>query len=347
MALFGLLKNNTLQMINLTHYRSFQKAAVMLFIGTCLAGCDHEGTSATKPTVSMNKPNRIAAPVFNADSAYSFVKAQVDFGPRIPGTPSHAACAAYLVAKLTSYGFETIVQKGTVETFDKKKFSLKNIIASFKPSLKSRVLICSHWDTRPWADEDSIAGNSDKPFDGANDGASGVGIALELARQIQAAAPSVGVDIIFFDLEDYGDAEGDNTSWCLGSQYWSHNLHEPSYSANFGILLDMVGHANAIFPKEEQSVNFASAAVDKIWKAAEGAGYRTYFSPETRSHVGLDDHIYVNNAGIPCVDIIEFDPKTGGFGDYHHTKKDNMQIIDKATLKAVGQTLMEVIYNEK
>lgn len=346
MALFGQLKNKRMNPLRSFHYRS-KLPAVMLFIATVLVCCKDEPVKDPQPPVYEEPVIKTVSPSFNADSAYSFVQRQVDFGPRIPGSAAHTACASYLVDKLKSYGFETQIQKGTVETFDGKKFSLKNIIASFKPDASSRVLICSHWDTRPWADDENDEAYASKPFDGANDGASGVGIALEIARQIQATAPHAGVDLIFFDLEDYGDPDGDSKTWCLGSQYWAQNLHKPDYTANFGILLDMVGHTKAVFPKEEQSVSFASAAVDKIWKAADEKGYRNFFDPEIRSHVGMDDHIFVNQAGIPCVDIIEYDPQTGGFGDYHHTRKDNMQIIDKATLKAVGQTLLEVIYNEK
>lgn len=346
MALFGQLKNKHVDRLKLNHYRS-PSPAVMIFISVALACCNPEPTPDSSPSVPEQTLVKIAAPSFDPDSAYSFIQKQVDFGPRIPGSSAHTACATYLVDKLTSYGFETRIQKGTVETFDGKKFSLKNIIASFKPALKSRILVCSHWDTRPWADDEQDEVYASKPFDGANDGASGVGIALEIARQVHATAPNIGVDIIFFDLEDYGDPEGDSKTWCLGSQYWAQHLHQPDYIANFGILLDMVGNAHAVFPKEEQSVSFASAAVDKIWKTAEERGYRNFFDPTVRSHVGTDDHIFVNQAGIPCVDIIEYDAKTEGFGDYHHTRKDNMQIIDRATLKAVGQTLLEVIYNEK
>jgi Zn-dependent M28 family amino/carboxypeptidase len=262
----------------------------------------------------------------------------------VPGTPAHAKCADYLSAKLKSYGFEVIVQNGTVTTFDKKKFNLKNIIGSFKPELQSRILLCSHWDTRPWADEDTK--DADKPFDSANDGPSGVGVALEVARQVSIANPNIGVDIIYFDLEDWGTS-GDNDSWCLGSQYWSKNLHKPNYYANFGILMDMVGAPNAMFPKEGNSVELASAAVEKVWKAANDIGYGNYFVSQTRHFVGTDDHLPVNKAGIPCIDIIEYNQATGGFGEYHHTHKDNMDVIDRNTLKAVGQTLLEVIYSEK
>jgi len=323
------------------------KTLLLLCVNTLifLASCRNE-TEQTTDTgeTKIIDVKKITAPDFNADSAYAYIKAQVDFGPRVPGTPSHAKCANYLVAKLKSYGLETIVQRGTVQTFDKKQFSLKNIIATFKPEAQSRILICSHWDTRPFADSDTK--DKDKPIDGANDGASGVGVALEIARQISTIQPNIGIDIIFFDLEDYGTS-GNNESWCLGSQFWAKNLHKTNYYANFGILLDMVGGPNAAFPKESKSVEYASAAVDKVWKAANNVGYGNYFLSQTKEFVGVDDHIYVNRAGIPCIDIIEYNQATGGFGDYHHTHKDNMSLIDKNTLKAVGQTLLEVIYNEK
>jgi len=307
------------------------------------ASCGSE-TKPNKEATITETVKKIPTPDFNADSAYSFVKTQVDFGPRIPGTSAHAKCADYLVKKFKSYGLETIVQNGTVQAFDKKQFVLKNIIASFKPEAQSRIMLCSHWDTRPWADEDTKG--ADKPFDSANDGPSGVGVTLEVARQLSSLHPNIGIDIILFDIEDYGTS-GDNESWCLGSQFWSKNLHKTNYFANFGVLLDMVGGPNAIFPKEKNSVDMASSAVDKVWKTANDIGYGNYFVFQTKGFVGVDDHIYVNKAGVPCMDIIEYNQATGGFGDYHHTHKDNMSLIDKNTLKAVGQTLLEVIYNEK
>jgi glutaminyl-peptide cyclotransferase len=320
-----------------------RRGAGLLFL-VFIAACTSDGSKKTEVSSTAVETKRVVAPSFNADSAYSYIKTQVDFGPRVPGTLAHAKCADYLVAKLKATGFEVMVQNGTIQTFDKKQFNLKNIIASYKPELQSRILISSHWDTRPWADEDTK--NKDKPFDGANDGASGVGVAMEIARQISDSAPNVGVDIIFFDLEDYGTSGQDN-SWCLGSQYWAKNLHKPNYFANFGVLLDMVGGPNAIFPKEGNSMDLASFAVEKVWKAANTLGYSNYFIPQTKSFVGTDDHIFINQGGVPCIDIIEYNQVSGGFGDYHHTHADNMSLIDKNTLKAVGQTLLEVIYNEK
>lgn len=308
-----------------------------------LASCGSDNNKTKNEASRDEKIKRVSTPDFQADSAYKYVNDQVGFGPRVPGSESHAKCANYLITKLKASGFDVMVQNGTVQTFDKKQFNLKNIIASYKPELQSRILISSHWDTRPWSDSDTE--NKDKPFDGANDGASGVGVALEIARLIAITPPNIGLDIILFDMEDYGTS-GDLQSWCLGSQYWAKNLHKPNYYANFGILLDMVGAPNAIFPKEQKSVDMASFAVDKVWRIANDIGYGNHFLSQTRDFVGVDDHVYINMGGVPCIDIIEYNQNIGGFGDYHHTHKDNMDIIDKNTLKAVGQTLLEVIYRE-
>lgn len=311
-----------------------------------IVSCSNEPAPPKNETVpKAPEVTKIQAPEFNPDSAYAYVKAQVDFGPRVPGSSAHAKCAAYLSAKLKSYGFDVIIPTGqTVKTYDGKQFSLKNIIASFKPELQSRIMICSHWDTRPITESDTK--DKDKPGDGANDGASGVGVGIEIARQVSKLNPNIGVDIIYFDLEDYGD-NGDDESWCLGSKYWATHLHKSDYVANFGVLLDMVGAPDAVFVKEGYSVDHAGAAVDKVWKAANEIGYGNYFLPQTVRFVGADDHVPVNElAHIPCIDIIEYNQATGGFADYHHTHKDNMSMIDTKTLKAVGQTLLEVIYSE-
>ncbi len=325
------------------------KFVINLFIILFIASCGNE-TKQTKNDSTTPAPTsevkKIPTPDFNSDSAYFYVKAQVDFGPRVPGTAAHTKCAAYLSAKLKSFGFEVIIPTGqTVKTYDDKQFILKNIIASSNPNAQKRILICSHWDTRHIAESDTK--DKDKPGDGANDGASGVGVALEIARQVSLLQPTVGVDIIYFDLEDYGTS-GDEESWCLGSTYWAINLHKPNYYADYGILLDMVGGPNAMFVKEDYSVQMAPAIVEKVWNTASAIGYGNYFVPQIKKFVGADDHVPVNEyAHIPCIDIISYNQLTGGFPDYHHTHKDNMDMIDKNTLKAVGQTLLEVIYSEK
>lgn len=284
-------------------------------------------------------------PEFNPDSAYQYVEKQVQFGPRVPNTPNHAACAEYLVQKLQSFNAEVSTQEFQAEAFNGKKLDLTNIIGSFKPENPKRILLAAHWDTRPFTDRDSL--NSDQPGLGANDGGSGVGVLLEVARTLSLDSNyNVGVDIIFFDGEDYGDTAANNKdTWCLGSQYWARNKHKPNYAAYYGILLDMVGAKGAEFPKEGFSVRYAREVVNNVWEAGYQLGYGNYFIDELHGSI-TDDHRYVNEiAKFPMIDIIELHPEKG-FGDYWHTHKDDMSVIDKNTLKAVGQTVLYVLYNE-
>lgn len=304
-----------------------------------------------KPETSETKPERIVSvPTFNADSAYAYVKAQVDFGPRVPMTKAHTNCAEYLTAQLKKYADSVIVQTGIVTTFDGKKLDLKNIIAQFSPQQKRRVLLCAHWDTRPWADQDPV--RKGEPNDGANDGASGVAVLLEIARQLKQSKPAIGIDIIMFDAEDYGQPDDSplprkQDTYGLGSQYWAKNPHVRNYYAEYGILLDMVGAKNASFSRERYSLQFASSVVTKVWNTANQIGYSDYFLFRDGGLV-TDDHYYINTmTNIPCIDIIQYDSNTStGFGSYWHTHQDNMSIIDANTLKAVGQTVLQVIYSE-
>ena len=297
------------------------------------------------PTTLNNQSSLPPAPTFNEDSAYGFIKTQVDFGPRVPGTNAHARCAEYLFSKLKSYGWDTQVQNGSVTTFDGKKFVLKNIIASYETENPNRILLMSHWDTRPWADSDTI--DPQKKFDGADDGGSGVGILVEIARQVNSVKANVGIDILLDDLEDWGkNDDGGNNTWCLGTQYWARNPHQPGYVAQYGILLDMVGAKGATFPREGLSNEYAAYVVKKIWDKAARLGYSNYFIFLNAPSI-TDDHYYINTiADIPCVDIINMTPP-GRFGAHHHTHSDNMNVIDKATLKAVGQTILEVVWEEQ
>ncbi len=301
-----------------------------------------EQTQQTKPV--------IAVPQLNADSAFAFVQQQVAFGPRIPGTKPHAACANWLAAKLKEYKAEVIVQKGIATTFDNRKYDLKNIIASYNPGMTQRVLLCTHWDTRPFADRDE-GSNKNKTYDGANDGGSGVGVLLEIARQLSMKQPGIGVDLIFFDLEDYGQPDESTfpemkDSWCLGSQYWAKNPHKAGYYARYGILLDMVGAKGAVFPKEGTSVYFASGIVERVWNTAAKLGFGSNFI-NTNSGAITDDHLYINQlANIPCIDIIHYNVMESDFFDHHHRVTDNMDQIDRDVLGMVGQTVLQVVYEE-
>lgn len=332
------------------------KSSLFVFSTVLILSACSNSTEKADDTKNTSSPEvkikaHVNPPDFNADSAYVFVKTQADMGPRTPGSKAHEACAKFMQQKLSAYGAELIVQKGTATTYDQKKWGMKNIIASFNSEVRSRVLLCAHWDSRPFCDRDSIESNKKKPCPGVNDGASGVGVLLEVARQLAQKKCAIGIDIIMFDLEDYG--QNDNSfpymenSWCLGSQYWAQNPHQPGYFAKYGVLLDMVGAKNATFPREGQSVFFASSIVDKVWRTASNLNYAQYFVDETKGET-TDDHVYINKlANIPCIDILGFDIQRNDFFAHHHRASDTMDNIDKAILKAVGQTLLEVIYNEE
>ena len=190
---------------------------------------------------------------FNQDSAYHYVESQVAFGPRVPGTIPHGIAANYLLNSMARLADTAFIQYGEMQTTLNGRVEIKNIIASIDPEKKNRILLCAHWDTRPQADEDPE--RPTEPADGANDGASGVGVLMEVARQLAAQPARYGVDIIFFDAEDMGSTEGGQASWCLGSQYWANNPHKKNYQAKYGILLDMVGAKNAVFAFERNSLN--------------------------------------------------------------------------------------------
>ena len=306
----------------------------------CFTSCK----SDPKPAQTTPK-KKVTVPAFDGQGAYTYVKKQVDIGTRVPGTETHKQCKDWLVAELKNLGAEVEVQEFKASFFDVKDAESYNIIASINPKRNNRVLLAAHWDTRLVADKDDE--DKDQPIDGADDGASGVGVLLQIARTIQENPIDLGVDIIFFDAEDNGvDAataeESDPESWCLGSQYWYKNK-DRSYKAKFGILLDMVGAKEAMFPLEGYSTRDAGAYQDKIWTLASRMGYGDLFQKKRIGGI-TDDHYYMNLAGIPSVDIINYPSET--FGHYHHTHDDNMDNIDPNTLRIVGQVVTAVLYKE-
>jgi hypothetical protein len=310
-------------------------------------------SDSSKKEVEDKAPKKdLQVPAFNQGKAYQYIADQVGFGPRVPNTEAHKETEKYLIQQLEEIGAKVTLQKFESDTYDGEVWNLTNIIGSILPEKKRRILLAAHWDTRKVADKDTERTN--EPIDGANDGASGVAVALEILRTIQKAEnkPDVGIDVIFFDGEDNGEPRGKNVGgreswWCLGSQYWSKNKHVNTYSAYYGILFDMVGGVNAQFHKEGHSMDFAPSIVDKVWGAAEEIGYGKYFVPSEVDPI-TDDHYFVNKyAKIPMIDIIAHDPLSKDFfPDFHHTHKDNMDIISQETLKAVGQTTLQVIYEE-
>lgn len=348
-------------------YRPFVFIALLMFVISCGGSANNvqnkdkdttQAPSAGDKTVEHSSAvvePAVIVPIFDADSAYHFIEKQLSFGPRVPGTDGHKACAEYLISKLKSYGADVVAQNADLKAYNGDILPSCNIIAQFQPDKQDRVLLFAHWDTRPWADSDPDESNHYKPIPGANDGGSGVGVLLEIARQLSAVPTTVGVDIIFFDAEDYGLHEQDvakyyknTTSWALGSQYWAMKPHKSGYDARFGILLDIVGAPGSRFLYEGYSMKYADRIVDKVWKRAASLGYSDFFVGEIGGMI-TDDHYYVNTMrGIPSINIINCDPDSpNGFGAYHHTMGDNMDWIDRAPLKAVGQTVLTVIYNEK
>lgn len=312
--------------------------------------------AATIAACNNKKPAEEAyvspAPQFDADSAYAYVKGQCDFGPRVMNSAAHDSCALWLQQQFERLGAAVTLQPCTVTLYDGTQAAAVNIIASYNPQAARRIAICSHWDSRPWADNDADDANRRTPIDGANDGGSSTAVLIELARQIQQKMPAVGVDLICFDAEDCGtpqwaDRDGDHEStWCLGSQYWAGQHHTEGYTADYAVLLDMVGGANTVFRKEGFSMRYAPTVVDKVWAAAQRTGYGQYFIYEDGGYV-TDDHLPVNRSGIPCIDVIASSKDGSGFCATWHTVDDNFAHIDKATLKAVGQTMLEVIYSEQ
>lgn len=325
--------------------------AVILAGSVIMASCGSSKRNENK-IEKEEADNYVQAPVFSADSAYLYISRQVEFGPRVPNSEAHRKCGDYLASELERFGAKVYNQYADLVAYDGTILKARNIIGEYNPEAKKRVILFAHWDSRPYADND-IEKNHHTPIDGANDGGSGVGVLLEIARQIQKQSPAIGIDIAFFDAEDYGIPDFYTGSykadtWCLGSQYWGRIPHKPNYKARYGILLDMVGGKNATFYYEGYSQRTANSVMKKIWKAAESIGYGNVFIKESGGEI-TDDHIYVHRfRQIPSVDIIHYDSNTNtGFNPTWHTVDDNMENIDKNTLQAVGQTVMHVIYNEK
>jgi hypothetical protein len=329
----------------------FRRCAFVALAVCALAACkDSEERKEQSATVSDTAETlKVKAASFNADTAYSYVATQAAMGPRTPGSEAQRKCAAWMQAKLSAFCDTVYRQEATVKGGDKKALPCINLIGSIHPAAGRRILLLTHWDSRPWADEDTK--DKDKPIIAADDAGSGVGVLLELARALksQPLPADLGIDIFFTDVEDYGKSEWGDNSYCLGTQYWAKNPHVPGYKAQYGILLDMVGGHGSTFPMEQTSSAYPGAGrvQQNIWQAAGRAGYSAFF-PYVQGAGVTDDHKFVNEmTGIPTVDIIALTNAPGSpFASHWHTHADNMSIIDKSTLQAVGQTLLQVLAEE-
>ena len=311
-------------------------------------------TACTKQQAVMDRP------AFNSDSAYAYIERQMAFEPRVPNSEAHTQCVVWLIEKLRELGAEVELQKGFMPDYRGNNQQIYNIIGHFKPSNKAEgsnkrnaqtILLGAHYDTRPWCDEEENYSDRFYNVPGANDGASGVAVLLEVARQLgMRDSLLTPVDIIFFDCEDMGSPrvytglEREDT-WCLGSQLWATNYAQKVCQAKpvyqYGIVLDMVGAPDASFPREMYSTNYAANYQQQIWRSAQTLGYGAMFNDQ-QSYPITDDHYYINRiAGIPCVDIIHYDIRNAtGFPFWWHTRQDNMDNISKSTLQAVGEVIM-------
>jgi len=280
-------------------------------------------------------------PEFDGDRALAYVRTQLDFGPRIPGTDGHAKMAAWLDSLLRTRADTVVVQAWDHVSQDGKTLPLRNLIARFNPQATTRLLFLAHWDTRPRAD---AAGSSDStaPVPGANDGASGVAILLSMADALKSRAPTIGVDLLFVDGEDYGDF-GVDKDVLLGSRYYAKNPL-PGPKPRFAVLLDMVGDAMLQLRQEGYSLTGAPDVVERVWKTAERLGYQTTFLNEPMSGM-TDDHIALQGIGIPAIDLIDFD--YGPNNAYHHSPEDTFDKVSARSLKVVGDVVMAVIREHK
>lgn len=292
---------------------------------------------------------QVSVPDFSTDSAYAYVEAQLAFGNRIPGSKGWSQCADWLVKQMGRWCDTVIVQDFKAELWNGSTVPGKNIIASLRPDANSRVLLAAHWDSRSWADHDKNDDLQHSPVPGANDGASGVAALMEMARMMSAMPPSVGVDFIFFDVEDQGAPEWsevyDQDTWCKGSQYWSQNRHLPYYSAVYGVLFDMVGTQHPRFTKEQISRSFAPGLTNKLWRVADALGYGNIFVDQETDPI-LDDHYYVNRlANIPMADIVQNSPNTSFF-EHWHTTTDDINSVNADALRTVATVTMKTIYGD-
>jgi len=325
---------------------------ILLFCVLLLVGCGATPKSKTADVPQVS---------FNGDSAYVYVAGQVAFGSRVPGSDAHHDCVQYIGRTLERMGAKVEVQTGEMQRYDGEWQHVANICAHLAADSAYRdekcVLLCAHYDSRPWADQEEDYSQRMIPIPGANDGASGVGVLMEVARQWSMLKERKRpVEIVLFDCEDMGTpafytGQQRNHTWCLGAQLWARTLVESRKSKvestmkdyQFGILLDMVGDPNASFPREYYSEQYAKKYVDKIWHAAEQLGYSHRFTG-SQAYPVTDDHYYVNTiAKIPCVDIIHYVPSETGFAWWWHTQRDDMSNISPNTLQEVGKVIMAVI----
>ncbi len=278
---------------------------------------------------------------FDGDSAFNWLEEQCEFGPRNPGSTGYDDCKEFLIKNLYDFS-DTVFTQNFVytELYFNQTYTLTNIIGQFSADSEKHILLGAHWDTRPWADMDQNPSNRLTPIIGANDGASGVAVLMELAKMFKSNPPAVNISIVLFDCEDMG-MEGVPNSYAKGSQYFAEYL--PIQKPDYGIIVDMVGDSNLEIPIERNSYRVAPELVSELWELSEKLKL-----PAFQNRLGYDvydDHIPLwELAGIPAVDLIDFNYPNQRI-NYWHTLNDIPQNCSAESLEQVGLLLANYIYS--
>lgn len=322
-------------------------AIIGIGVALLAAGCGGaaKGASAgegTRAGEAQAQSAEAAQLFFSGDSAMAYASRQVEFGPRVPGSASHARTAAWLASELRRHGAKVTEQRATLTAFDGTKLPAVNILGSYNPQASRRLMVVAHWDTRPWADQDPDPAKRRQPVDGADDGASGTALLLELARVSNGKLPDgQGLDILLVDAEDWG-REDDEESWAMGTRHFVANPPEGWRRPEAAVVVDMVGDADATFYREYFSEQSAPALNSRVWNLASALGYGSMFIDAPGGAV-TDDHVELIKAGIPAIDIIDYRPGSTGFPPQWHTSSDTPDRLSPSTLEAVGRTLERLL----
>jgi hypothetical protein len=306
-------------------------AAGLALLAAALGGLSCSQGGDARPVVAGQ-----ARREFNGDSAMSYVRQQLAFGPRVPGTPGWQQTGDWIVRKLRAAAAEVTEQKWTHRLATGRTIPMRNILARFKPQASERVLYVAHWDTRPRADSDPDPANHDTPIPGANDGASGVALLIAVAEALSKAPPAMGVDLLFVDGEDYGTF-GPDVDVLIGSTYFASHLPTPGYKPLFGVLWDMIGDADLGIEQEQYSAQQAPEVVQRVWQTARDLGYERYFPTNVRSYPITDDHYPLLKAGLRVIDVIDYP------WEWHHTLADSADKVSAQSLQIVGDVAMALL----
>lgn len=299
-----------------------------LFIALCLAlvGCEE------RPPLPPKE--------FDGQAALGYLRSQVEFGPRVPGTEGHRRQVEWLEQMLRERADTLIVQAWSHVTAKGDTLPMRNFVARFQPAAADRVLYLAHWDTRPISDGPNST-EPKTPVPGANDGASGTAVLLAVADALKKTPPGIGVDLLFVDGEDYGDFSKQPSDVLIGARWYTKH-QPPGPLPRFAVLYDLVADADLQLYQEGNSLTGAPDVVQKVWNVAEQLGYSNYFRPDSAGrHTLTDDHVELQRVGIRAIDVVDFDYPAW------HTPEDDLPKVSAASLQIVGDVAMAIIRLEQ